>query len=415
MDDPEEINRLFKRYIENKSSPEELAELFTYFRTSSEEDLRFLIMREMELHESPQDQNGISPARNSEEQAKMLDLYQQISATINTKNSRKLRVLQWNKWHSTAAAAVVIMFITAGLYLRNRTARPVTTGSDNIAQTAEILPGSNKAILTLADGKKIALDDAKTGQLVQHSGMSISKTADGQIVYNLQNTSKGNQKQHKDSYNSITTPAGGQFQVILPDGTKVWLNAASGIRFPTVFNPEERKVEMTGEVYFEVAAKKIPFTVTTRGQDVEVLGTHFNINAYPEEKDIRTTLLEGCVRVSQKTTIKSGTLRSQILKPGEQSVNNPNSHSLSVHTVDPSEAIAWKNGLLTFNDTDIGTIMRQISRWYNVEVEYVGDVKGKQFAGSVSRYDNVSQVLAMLESTGVIHFKIEGRRITVMP
>lgn len=416
MDRPEEINRLFKRFIENKSSQKELKELFTYFRTSSEEELRFLIMREMEPPEGSENQNVISSTQNPEEEAKMQDLYQQISATINAPQSGKPRVLQWSKWHTTAAAAAVIIFIASGLYLRNRPSNPIAATRDNIAQCDDILPGSNKAVLTLADGKKIVLDDAKTGQLVQLSGISVTKTADGQIVYNLQNTGKDNHGQQKEvHYNSITTPAGGQFQVILPDGTKVWLNAASGIRFPTVFNPEERKVEMTGEVYFEVAAKKIPFIVNTRAQEVEVLGTHFNINAYPEEKDIRTTLLEGSVRVSPKTAAKSNTFRSQILKPGEQSVNNPNTHSLSVHTVDPGEAIAWKNGLLTFNDTDIGTIMRQISRWYNVEVEYVGDVKGKQFAGSVSRYDNVSQVLAMLESTGVIHFKIEGRRITVMP
>ncbi|MGX5689710.1 FecR family protein [Arcticibacter tournemirensis] len=408
MDHPEEINRLFKRFIENKSSQEELKELFNYFRTSSEEDLRFLIVREMELQEGPGEEKG--------EEVKMQDLYRQISATINTKSSGKGRIAQWNRWHVSAAAAVAIIFIATGLYLWNRTTSPIATGSEKKALIADIQPGTNKAVLTLADGKKIALDDAKAGHLVQLSGISVTKTADGQIVYNMQNAGPDKLCQQKEvHYNSITTPAGGQFQVILPDGTKVWLNAASGIRFPMVFNPEERKVEMTGEVYFEVAAKKIPFVVSTRGQDVEVLGTHFNINAYPEEKDIRTTLLEGRVRVSPKTTVKSSALRSQILKPGEQSVNNPNTHSLSVHTVDAEEAIAWKNGLLVFNDTDIGNIMRQISRWYNVEVKYEGDVKGRQFAGSVSRYDNVSQVLAMLESTGVIHFKIEGRRITVMP
>lgn len=416
MDRPEEINRLFKRFIENKSSQKELKELFTYFRTSSEEELRFLIMREIEPQEDSENQNVNSSTQSPEEEAKMQDLYRQISATINTESSGKGRIAQWNRWHVSAAAAVAIIFIATGLYLWNRTTSPIPTGGDKKAQTADIPPGTNKAVLTLADGKKIALDDAKTGELVQLSGISVTKTADGQIVYNMQNAGPDKPCQQKEvHYNSITTPAGGQFQVILPDGTKVWLNAASGIRFPTVFSPEKRKIEMTGEVYFEVAAKKIPFIVSTRGQDVEVLGTQFNINAYPEEKDIRTTLLEGSVRVSPKTAVKSNALRSQILKPGEQSVNNPNTHSLSVHTVDPTEAIAWKNGLLTFNDTDIGTIMRQISRWYNVDVEYVGDVKGKQFAGSVSRYDNVSQVLAMLESTGVIHFKIEGRRITVMP
>ncbi|HWW40381.1 FecR family protein, partial [Pedobacter sp.] len=200
-----------------------------------------------------------------------------------------------------------------------------------------------------------------------------------------------------------------QYQLKLPDGTLVWLNSASSLRFPTQFAGKERSVELDGEAYFEVAKnKEMPFKVHVRAMEVRVLGTHFNVMAYDDEESISTTLLEGSVKVSNA-------LQTAVIRPGQQASLKKSSGILGVEEVNTVEAIAWKNGKFLFADEDIETIMRRISRWYNVEVEYRGNLSDKNFAGSISRYENVSEVLKMLELTGTIHFKVEGRRIIVMP
>ncbi|XHR97523.1 FecR family protein [Mucilaginibacter sp. UC70_90] len=236
--------------------------------------------------------------------------------------------------------------------------------------------------------------------------MAINKTADGRIVYNSSKSSASDNAE-KPVYNTMTTPRGGQYWVVLPDGSKALLNAASSLTYPTNFSGTERKVELTGEAYFEVAHNPDkPFRVYSKSQVVEVLGTHFNINTYDDEPDIRTTLLEGKVKV---TSVVKNQVR--VLKPGQQAVLN--TYSFNVNDVDVEDATAWKNGTFTFENNDIQQIMRMVSRWYDVDVVYKGTLPADKFTGFVSRFSNVSEVLRMLQLTHKVKFKIDGKQITV--
>lgn len=298
-----------------------------------------------------------------------------------------------------AAAILLITFSTGIFFYLNHTAKDQTK-----QHIAAIVPGGNKAILTLSNGERISLTDATDGNIANQSDVKITKTANGQLVYTV--SGEGN-SHNSNAYNEVETPNGGEFQVVLPDGTKVWLNAASSLRFPTRFTGSRRKVELTGEGYFEVAKnKKMPFFVETRGQEVAVLGTHFNINAYKDEHAIKTTLLEGSIKLIAP-------FKSVVMAPGEQAALTTN--GLSVTSVDTDISVAWKNGQFMFNDESIQGIMRQIARWYNVEIAYEGKPSDSRvFWGTISRFKEVSQILEILELTKSVKFKIEGRRIVVM-
>lgn len=311
-----------------------------------------------------------------------------------------------------AIAATVVVMVSTGLFFffnhKNQSGESLYAGSKH-----DFPPGGNKAVLTLADGTVINLDEANTGAIASQAGIKITKTKDGQLIYHISPLNTGASKTEDTAeealpYNTITTPRGGQYQVNLPDGTKVWLNAASSLRYPVLFGSKERKVELSGEAYFEVAKDKIkPFRVLSNQQVVEVLGTHFNINSYHDEENTRTTLLEGSVKVFSHLA-----KQSILLKPGEQS--QVEGSSLSVKAIDADGAIAWKNGFFVFNAENIPSVMRKISRWYDLEVIYEGNVNDQDLAGSVSCFKNVSEVLNTLELTGLVHFKMEGRRITVI-
>jgi ferric-dicitrate binding protein FerR (iron transport regulator) len=287
----------------------------------------------------------------------------------------------------------------------------------------DIAPGKNGATITLSNGKVIQLSDAKTGVVV---GKDL-KYNDGAAVQG------GGPDLRQDDVMQLTaTTAKGQtYQFTLPDGTKVWLNADSKISFPSRFPGQERKILLSGEAYFEVAKVvmplsaeplpgqiskpatlfKVPFLVESKGQTVEVLGTHFNISAYQDERLTTTTLVEGSVRVSMFDVALGR--RTEMLKPNQQSIQTPGG-GMQVRNVDVSEALDWKNGLFIFNDEPLQNVMRRVARWYDVEVSYDGVDQNELYGGSVSRYDNVSKVLRKLELTGGIHFKIEGRKIKVM-
>ncbi|MCZ4224867.1 FecR family protein [Pedobacter rhodius] len=322
--------------------------------------------------------------------------------------STAFRAKQNNRNWWVAAAAMIAL--TAGIFTYNFL-KPVNPPGDNISYAADIVPGRNKAFLTLADGKKISLTEAPDGTLAEQEGIKINKTADGQIIYispvsNIENIAK-------NAFNSVETPKGGQWQLSLPDGTRVWLNAASSLKYPASFASKAvRKVELKGEAYFEVAKDKHhPFLVKTNTQEVEVLGTHFNINSYSDEQFVRTTLLEGSVRINSSVKKGQGTLKPQLLKPGQQAVNDGSVIRLS--KVDTELSVAWKNNKFIFENDNIRYIMRMIERWYNVEVVYDGEVPKDKFGGAVSRFGKVSEVLKSLQLTGKVHFEIEGRRITV--
>jgi len=256
-------------------------------------------------------------------------------------------------------------------------------------------------MLTLADGRTIALDEAQNGEIAKQAGVTITKTKDGQLVY--EGKTKAN------AFNNIATPKGGQYQINLPDGTKVWLNAASSLSYPASFTGDKREVRLLGEAYFEVSEnKEMPFVVYTKGQEVVVLGTHFNVNAYEDESQTKTTLLEGSVKVRLVNSSASA-----LLRPGHQAVFELD--RLEVAPIDVAEAIAWKQGYFLFQDEDIRSIMRKIARWYDVEVVYAPDISDKRIGGNIAHSKSLSAVLKTLSNTDKFNFKIEGRRVTVMP
>lgn len=328
--------------------------------------------------------------------ARLINQAEQRSlSAIKNKAGIKNRVVRISAtWIRIAAA--ILLFIGIGAYFMLR--HPDAQFAQDIA------PGSNKAVLTLANGKKIVLTGAKNGQIASQSTVVITKKTDGQISYQATDAETGT----AIAYNTITTPRGGQYTVILADGTTVILNAASSLRYPESFTGKERRVELTGEAYFEVAKnKQMPFRVTSAHQTVEVLGTHFNVNAYQDEPASVTTLLEGSVNIAADKQ------PAHLLAPGQQALNPASGGSVVIEEADTQAAIAWVKGRFKFSNENIESIMRKVSRWYNVDVVFDGDMKGKDFAGTISRYDNVSKVLEMLQSTNTVHFKIEGRRIIV--
>jgi ferric-dicitrate binding protein FerR (iron transport regulator) len=310
------------------------------------------------------------------------------------------------RWLGYAAAVITLMVLGITLSKYRSNEEPKTLAH----QQKDILPGSNKAILTLANGSKIILDDAKQGKIASQKNVVINKNKSGEVVYKAtpaDQTSSSQTSVEAIAINTLTTPRGGQYEVVLPDGTRVWLNAASSLKYPTAFTGNERRVELTGEAYFEVSkdARK-PFFVKTTNQTVAVLGTHFNINSYADEAATKTTLLEGSVKVTgnmNQLTVK--------LKPGQQAVNTISSIDVKPDA-DIDEAVAWKNGKFLFRNTDLCTIMRQLSRWYDVDVEYQGNVAQKHYRGRISRNVPVSEIFQILKTSG-INFTINGGKIIV--
>jgi transmembrane sensor len=297
------------------------------------------------------------------------------------------------------AAAVILFVLSFGLWTYVKT--PVT--QPGVVKTYDSSPAGNKAVLTLADGRKIILDSVANGPINNQGGIIITKTANGQLVYNVTAVSAPGSGL---TYNTIETPRGGKYQVNLPDGTKVWLNSASSLRYPTHFKGNRRDVSLTGEGFFEVAKNKSrPFYVSANGTIIEVLGTHFNVMAYTEEKAVATTLLEGSVKVISAHA-------SSVIRPGSQALSAGG--TIAVNTsADMEEAIAWKEGSFVFNGADIRVVMRQLERWYNVDIDENTLPQLKLVAG-ISRHVKLSQVLRMMETTYGLQFKIEERRITLL-
>jgi transmembrane sensor len=316
-------------------------------------------------------------------------------------------------WPRIAVAASIIICIGTGLYLYEHK-KSISNTNDLISKTQQTVKENNKAVLTLADGSEIILADAKEGKLANQMGVGIVKKTDGQLVYADQDKSTTTTL----AFNTLSTPRGGQYQLQLPDGTKVWLNSVSSIKYPAKFSEKERRIELVGEAYFEVAkqlvnGKRVPFIVATNLQQIKVLGTHFNIKAYSNDDDARTTLLEGSVMVA-KTDLASNRNQNILLKPGEQAIIKSKGN-IQVKSVDVSEAIAWKNGYFVFEDADIQSIMESLSRWYDIDVIYKGEITKHKFGGAFPRTSNINDLLKHLQAFGDVSFKVEGRRIIVMP
>jgi transmembrane sensor len=305
-----------------------------------------------------------------------------------------------------AAAVIFLVLVTGGGYLwMHRSSGSSVIGNQDVSKNfkSDRAPGGNKAVLTLADGSTIVLDSAHNGILSQQGNSKVQKLDSAQLAYNTLY-----EKPAGMVYNTLATPRGGQYQLMLPDGSKVWLNAASSIRFPTSFQGKDREVELRGEAYFEIKENKAkPFKVkVSRSEEVEVLGTHFNIMAYEDEPVIKTTLLEGAIKVTTGAIGKT-------VKPGQQVQLNAKGELKVIEAADVEEAVSWKNGYFQFHIVDIETVMRQLTRWYDVDVYYENGKPEGHFLGEISRNNNLSDVLKILEMNGV-HFRMEGKKLIVL-
>jgi len=309
-------------------------------------------------------------------------------------------------WPRLAVAASIVLLLAAGLFYFKK---PKEQDIQVAEKPQEIAPGGNKGILTLSNGKQIVLTDVSVKGIVAQEGnqdaVTIKLSEDGVITYIVNPDAS---KETANSFNTLSTPTGGQYNIVLGDGTKVYLNAVSSIKYPTQFKGNQRVVEVEGEAYFEVAKNKNkPFIVKSGNQSIEVLGTHFNLHAYNNESVIKTTLLEGSVAVSCNN-------QKAILKPGEQSNVSDNLNKIAIRKVDTEATIAWKNGRFKFDNDDLKTVMKQLERWYGIKVEYRGDVSDVRFNGGTFMNKNLSEVLKVLELSN-IKFKVEGKTIIVYP
>ena len=385
----EEVQKLVEKYIHDLASKEEKEMLLQWYRAESNKEAAW------DLEEDEDEQQ----------------LKSKIYAKIIEHKPISLVKSQNRLYYKVSAAALVLVFLAIGFYFYSGP-QHVSKLSPKLKVASikpnDIPPGSNKAILTLADGSQIELDESRNGILVNQGNFKVRKNAEGIIAYMFNAETKTSADPVPLTiYNTIETPVGGKYQLILADGTRVWLNSASSLRFPVIFNVDSREVELKGEAYFEVSKDaKRKFSVRSGNQSVEVLGTHFNINAYSDERSIRTTLLEGEVRV-----IELNSKDSKLLKPGEQSIVGEH---IQVENINTQTEIAWKDGYFNFSRADIETVMRQLGRWYGVHAKYEGAVPEHHFSGAISTDLTLLEVLEILEKSN-IHFKLVGKEVTVMP
>lgn len=403
MNDSAHIRSLCNRYLAGRMAAAELEAFLGYLREGADHSLL-----EEEMMRVLRDEDYPEAMVKRQQEA----LEGAVLARIG--RDRELRsapvvLLPERKRHRSVwiAAATLATLVAIGAFLwRSDTVKSITLEQPGLAAEA-IMPGGNKAVLTLADGTRITLDSLRDGSVVQEGGAQVTKTGKGTIAYRgIPAAPAGS-----TAYNTLATPIGGQYQLRLPDGTGVWLNAASSIRYPVAFTGNERRVAVTGEVYFEVAEdSRRPFLVTHGNLEVRVLGTHFNLNTYGDEEMLTVTLVEGSIRVTETRSHIS-----TLVKPGEQALLDEGGHL----TVDPDaklgEAIAWKNGLFSFSGTDIHEVMRQLARWYDIDVQYEGGAISKQFYGKIARTADIGDVLKMLQMTEGARFVLKGKQILVMP
>ena len=389
-----QIINLIDKYLKGNASSEEEQVLIRFFESFRAEEIS--------------DEATRRAVQNQLEQ-KMLNRL--ISAVELTKlvPQKTVRIYALPIW-KYAAAAIIIMLMAGLLYYNFA---PGAESRETLAvNKAQLTPGKNKALLKLGDGSVIELTNASNGVLAMQGNTAVKKTKDGQLIYVASQTAAG----IRNTLNTITTPKGGQYQLTLPDGTKVWLNAASSLTFPTVFDASERRVTLRGEAYFEVAKiytatekkmVKMPFFVKTEGSQVEVLGTHFNVMAYPDANMQETTLLEGSVLV------KHGKDYKKIL-PGQQaSIVNRSDGAIKVKQANTELVMAWKEGLFLFDDSNIEEAMLQIGRWYNAEIIYQGPKPEAEFTGVLPRSSKLTEVLSLLESAQGVKFRLNGNQIIV--
>lgn len=369
----EAIESLYNRYLNNEISKEELQEFLQILQTPEGERTISSLM------------DGAWKEMFETQQADVIPLYRRV-------------------WYRAMVASILILFTVWSYFVLNN---PVSKQIAENQYENDISPGDDRAVLTLANGAQIVLESVANGAVTQQGNTKVIKLDNGQLAY-----SSLNRTSSEVLYNTISTPKGGQYQIVLADGSKVWLNAASSLRFPASFSGKERKVELSGEGYFEVAENpSVPFIVSVNGMQVEVLGTHFNVNAYHDESSIVTTLLEGSVSVKKQVSTKPES-NMVILKPGEQADLAKDGVLKINHAVNLTEVVAWKDGNFEFDNTPVTEIMRQVSRWYDVEIVYEGLLPTHQLTGQISRKVNLSQLIDMIQYTG-IQIEIANKKIII--
>lgn len=387
---------LITGYLNNSLTKEELHQFLEILKDKEYEQKLKDKISELLLETSSLDQSD----KNREEL-----IFNRILLLANTEEKikkendkrRKARIIRFRR---IAIAASIIGLIASGvhltMYLRKKEENKI-----HAHESKNAIPRGNKATLTLADGSSIILDDAQDGDLTRQGSAKIIKIGDKVCYHPTSNTSE-------IEYNTITTPRGSQYQVELPDGSRVWINAASSLRFPTAFIGKERRVEINGEAYFEVAKNKsMPFIVKVNDAEVQVLGTHFNVMAYDDEGIVNTTLLEGSVKFVTNNKIS-------LLKPGQQSQLSNDGEIKLINDVDLDKVMAWKNGLFVFDNSDLGTVMRQLSRWYDIDVVYRTRNVATTFVGEIPRTSKLSDILKVFELTSKLRFEIVGKKVVVM-
>ena len=377
---------LLRKYRANRCTSEELREFFAYFgadvnRTDVGEVIEQQLSEKVELTTELRDETE--------------GIYQQIKRRIYApKRPHRMTVYRWY------AAAVLLLLGLLSSYYLIQPSRLIVADAHREAPKP-IVAGGNRATLTLANGETVVLTNMANGQLAKEGNVTIQKTQEGQLIYR-----SAGESNDTTAINQLTTPNGGIYDVVLADGSHVWLNAASTLRYPTAFRGGERRVELSGEAYFEIAPDTKPFKVVSHGQTIHVLGTTFNVEAYANESAIQTTLLQGAVKLvcqGQETS----------LKPGEMAINDLKG-GLQVKPADRSKVTAWKDGLFVFNNERIADVMRKVARWYDFEVVYEGRIAGKKLWGKVSRYQTINELLDNVALAGGIRYRIEGRRVILM-
>lgn len=381
--------RIMKRYSSGTASPDEEDFVKRYFLILEKRHGSEFVLSDLQLNELE------AEIRN--------DLMKSIR--MNRKSSlHQIHSLTWRRI-AVAASVLVVFGIAAFLWSREAVPSPDLSGRRKLLPSNQIQPGTNKAILTLADGSSIVLDSSGNGMLTRQGNTRVFKLANGEIVYEALNAGES-----KIIYNTMSTPIGGTYRLVLPDGSKVWLNAASSITYPTSFTGKQRQVKTTGEIYFEIARDAArPFIVSLPDESaIQVVGTHFNVNAYGDNGIIQTTLIEGKVRVATSRTRVS-------LRPGQQAITAFHSDPAEIavlDNIDIEQVTAWKNGYFHFNRVDITTVMKEIARWYDIEVVYEGSPPKDKFIGELPKNIQFTEVLRALEKIGV-HFRVEAKKVIV--
>ncbi|NII81359.1 MULTISPECIES: FecR family protein [unclassified Pedobacter] len=376
---------LLEKYLAGKSTRKEEALLDEYYK-------RLEAMSDVSLSDE-------------QEYALKASILEKIGSRIDLPEEQPKQTLKrsYRIWY--AAASILIMIAVGSFFIRRDKKTQIVSQVPNAAKQ-DIRPGSNKAVLTLSNGAQIVLTDPHAGVLAKEGATEIIKKENGELVYNLGDKATGQSTQ--PVYNTITVPRGGQYQLVLSDGSKVLLNAASSLTYPAEFNGRYRNVELKGEGYFEVAKNTSrPFIVKANDVEVRVLGTHFNISAYGDDADITTTLIEGSVSMNKGKQTK-------LLAPGQQGISAYTNSEISVQHANIEQVMGWVKGNFVFKDLNIKEVMKIASRWYDIEVEYRGNVQSKKFGGTTSRFSNITELLDYMKITGGVNYKIEGRRVILM-